>query len=455
MAVFPKMRPVSTTLLVGLLCSLQASLEIFAFGPAAHNVRQDRLTLAADVSCHNTAQPFENIASEGMSRRQILSKTAALSTLTCITSSVACPSLAAGSVPFSATWSAVDGLNKADDKKEFVAFDISAYRAMRDDKSRTPFFERAIAERLGKNPESQTVLDLGTGPFALFAILAASLGAGKVYAIEASPNIARSAREFVKKSGYQDVITVIQGFSTEVNIPEKADFCIAEIVGSIVSEEGAYSTIRDAHRFLKEPTRDDSWIPCRIQTYAAPASYSLHNLLGPPDFDWNKLNGEPVRFNCRDKGLELLSDPVLVEDVVFADILSKAQDVRNNKKELTFTVDLDRIDDNALSLYDEFRRDGRSNVRDSEILAYKTAHSFSGVACWPRIFLNDDLIVNSRSYPHGDHQQSHWQSVLPIMSGRPIGDLKGGERIQVSLDFKLPTDVQVSPKYHMNGVINY
>ena len=45
----------------------------------------------------------------------------------------------------------------------------------------------------------------------------------------------------------------------------------------------------------------------------------LHNnLFTPLAFDWGKLNGEPVRFNCRDEGLELLSDPVLIEDIDFA-----------------------------------------------------------------------------------------------------------------------------------------
>jgi hypothetical protein len=130
---------------------------------------------------------------------------------------------------FGASWRAVEGLNSAN--SNFISFDKSAYRAMRDDPTRTPLFEKAIEERLGKAPESQVVLDLGTGPFALFAIIAAEKGAGKVYAIEADPDAARSAREYVRKSGWKDVITIIEGYSTQVILPEKVDFVVAEIVG--------------------------------------------------------------------------------------------------------------------------------------------------------------------------------------------------------------------------------
>ena len=81
------------------------------------------------------------------------------------------------STPISASWNAVDGLNSLDSK--FVSFNKSAYKAMMDDKSRTPLFEQAIINRLNSaedGPESQVVLDLGTGPFALFAVIAAKNG---------------------------------------------------------------------------------------------------------------------------------------------------------------------------------------------------------------------------------------------------------------------------------------
>jgi hypothetical protein len=360
-----------------------------------------------------------------------------------------------GDVPISASWSAVDGLNSND--QNTVAFDAGAYRAMRDDPTRTPLFQKAIFDRLGSNPESQTVLDLGTGPYALFAIIAAELGAGKVYAIEANPAAAQSARYIIKRKGFEDVITVLEGFSSKIELPQKADFCIAEIVGSIASEEGAYASVRDAHqRFLKNPTLASSWIPNRMQTYAAPVSYSLHNLFGPPEFDWTKLNGEPVRFNCRDKGLELLADPVLVEDISFCDIMSKDQErLVKNKNELSFVVDSARMEKNELSFYDEFRKDNKSSKTDSLILARTTSRSISGIALWPRLVLDDITVIDSRHFGDGDHQRSHWQTVLPIMAARPVGGLEGGERVTVTANFELTTDVTKPCKYSLDGKVRF
>ena len=360
-------------------------------------------------------------------------------------------------VRFGASWSAADGLRSSDGS--FVTFDLSAYKAMRDDPSRTPYFRRALTERLNASPggpESASVLDLGTGPFALFAILAAEAGAGKVYAIESDPECARNARALIKKAGWSDVITVLEGFSTDVTLPndDRVDVVVAEIVGSVASEEGAYATISDAHaRFVKEPNDPASWIPNRIQTYAAPASYTLHNMFGPPDFDWNKLNGEPVRFNCRDEGLQLLSDPVLLEDISFADI-SRATQSAEKKAALSFEIDARRMEKNEGSLYANLRS-GQLPEEQATAMAKATAHSFSGIAFWPRLVLDKggSIVVNTRTYPEGGHQRSHWQTVLPICSERPIGDLKGGEKVVVSANFELSDSVTKSSLYNLKGQV--
>jgi len=375
-------------------------------------------------------------------------------------------------IPIRASWSSVDGLNSnvggkettnTKDKKggggNFVSFDMSAYKAMKEDPTRTPIFQKAIEQRLIALKGQGTVLDLGTGPFALFALLAAELGAARVYAIEADPAVAASARTVIAKAGYTDVITVIEGISTEVTLPEQVDVCIAEICGSICTEEGVVATIQDAHqRFVKVPNSPSSWIPSRLQTYAAPASYTLHTLFGPPEFDWAKLKGEPVRFNCRDEGLQLLSNPVVVEDVSFADIMTYKQEQQKKKNVVTYTVDAKRIEANYNPLFAEFRR-GQSSVSESNDLAASASTTFSGIAMWPRLFLSsknekDDVIINSRGYPLGDHQRSHWQTVLPIMADRPVGKLVGGETITVDFDFDVPTTTITQPaKYSIIGTI--
>ena len=91
---------------------------------------------------------------------------------------------------------------------------------------------------------------------------------------------------------------------------------------------------------------------------------------------------------------------------------------------MTFKVDVDRMKENQIALYQEFRR-GNSSAKDSEELAKRTAHSLSGIALWPRIILNENIIIDSRGYGDGSHQRSHWQTVLPIVNDRPIENLSG------------------------------
>jgi len=411
------------------------------------------IALRNNLIHHMTVEDFDSDDTRAsLSRRSALLHFATVTTA--IASSVLLPSPAfceEDKVHISAYWTAVDGLNSMNEDKKIVSFDSSAYKAMMDDPARTPYFEKAIISRLNAapgGPESQIVLDLGTGPFALFAIIAAQAGAGKVYAIEANSEAAKSARATVKQLGFEDIITVLEGFSSDITLPEKADVIVAEIVGSVVSEEGAYATILDAHqRLIKEPNNASNWIPNRIQTFAAPASYTLHNLFQPPDFDWSKLDGQPVRFNCRDEGLQLLSDPVLVEDISFSDI--KPGGLR--KMNIKFAIDGERIEDNVIAFYEELRR-GRLGKGEAEQMARTTGQSMSGIALWPRLVLDGEgkIEVNSRSYPNGGHQKSHWQTVLPIMSATPVV-VKGGDEVVVNVEFDVTGDVLKPPSYKLDG----
>ena len=371
------------------------------------------------------------------------------------TTSAAATTTTTTTTTISASWKAVDGLNTLEAGK-FVSFDKGAYDAMVGDKSRTPQFEKSIIKRLNSvidGPGSQIVLDLGTGPYAYFAIVAAKAGAKKVYAIEASSDACKLAREAVTKAGYDNIITILEGYSTDITLPDnvKADFAIAEIVGSVASEEGVVATINDARlRLVKSPDDPTSWIPRGVQTLGAPASYSLHNLFLPPAFDWSKLDGAPVRFNCRDEGLQLLSDPSVVEDIQFAKMgKGSGGSTISGSRKLTFTVDGKRVEENAKKFNDEYIR---GHVPDASTLAITAANSISGIALWPRLILDDDITINSRQYPDGNHQRSHWQTVLPIMSPIPVA-VKGDDRITVDFEFEVPASVTTPPSYKITGSV--
>ena len=60
---------------------------------------------------------------------------------------------------------------------------LEDYRAMVDDEQRTAAYAAALQRRA----KGATVADVGTGPFALLALLAVKFGARRVYAIERTP----------------------------------------------------------------------------------------------------------------------------------------------------------------------------------------------------------------------------------------------------------------------------
>merc|ERR1712192_143507 len=209
------------------------------------------------------------------------------------------------------------------------------------------------------------------------------------------------------------------GYSTSISLPEKADLVVAEICGSVASEEGLYATMQDArNRFLKRPDDPLSFIPTRVQTYAAPASYALHYVLGPPQYDWEKL-GEPVRFNCQVQTVQLLSDPQLIEDIGFDQDLPVPGKVQPLVP-LTFNISADRLKAGEQAYRDELTREG-AGEEEANTLSKNVARSLSGLACWPQLILDTEgqLVVRSRG-PSGEARKSHWQTVVPILSSRPV-----------------------------------
>ncbi|GID30176.1 class I SAM-dependent methyltransferase [Paractinoplanes brasiliensis] len=135
---------------------------------------------------------------------------------------------------------------------------------------------RAYRDAVDAAARGKVVLDIGTGRDALWAIRAAQAGARHVYAIEQQTEAADQAARAVAAAGLTDRITVINGPSTDVSLPEPAQVCVSEIVGNIASAEGAVPVLADARKRLCTP--DCAWIPFRIQTWAAAVDLSAYEL---------------------------------------------------------------------------------------------------------------------------------------------------------------------------------
>ena len=162
---------------------------------------------------------------------------------------------------------------------EYPCYDAPTYSSMTNDHERNMRFRAALEKlALGK-----IVLDIGTGADVLWARDALRCGASHAVAIEAMTEPFRQAAETLTRSGRSDDITLLHGVSTELALDLRAEVCVAEIIGSLASAEGAAAVLTDAKR--RHLTPDAVVIPHRCVTLAAPAS--LRSLLG----------GRPVAFS--------------------------------------------------------------------------------------------------------------------------------------------------------------
>jgi hypothetical protein len=253
------------------------------------------------------------------------------------------------------------------------------------------------------------------------------------------------------------------------------------------SEEGIDATMRDARaRHVREPDLARSYIPVRVQTMCAPAAYALHAVLAPPAFDWvTSLEGEAVRASCTDSAVQLLSAPKVLEEITFHEPLVQPlcydptvrsgegpnteaeggrEDVggveRRSRRELEFELCAERMATATASYLATLRREGLSSTSGAH-LAASMAHALSGLACWPRLQLDEAgaIVLDARGRDGGmikgcdrRGEQQHWSTVLPLLAPRPL-NVAAGDGVRIAFEVERGRRVDEPTRYELRGEV--
>ncbi len=125
--------------------------------------------------------------------------------------------------------------------------EFEVHRTMIRDRVRTEAFRRAIDSVVRPG---DIVLDVGAGS-GILSVFAARAGAARVYAVEET-SIAVLAQDLVNANGVTEIVHVIQGDVSDIDLPERVDVVVSEWLGGFGIDEGMLVPVITARdRWLK------------------------------------------------------------------------------------------------------------------------------------------------------------------------------------------------------------
>jgi hypothetical protein len=212
--------------------------------------------------------------------------------------------------------------------------------AMLRDRERTSRFLAAIRSTVRPG---DVVVDIGTGTGVL-AVAAARAGARHVYAVEAS-GIADMAKMVFEANHLSDRITLIEGWSTQIHLPEPADVMVSEVIDDEPLGERVLEITLDARKRLLKPGA--RLIPGKVEVWGlpvtVPADLLAEYMFTPENLaswrSWYEIDFDPLGEISRTRsaafdvvpaaarGWKCLGDPVLLAQIDMASFSQTSLDV--------------------------------------------------------------------------------------------------------------------------------
>lgn len=273
----------------------------------------------------------------------------------------------------------------------------SVHQDMIYDEHRVNAYRRAIGATL---KPGDVVVDVGTGT-GLLAFLCVQAGASHVHAIERA-SVIEIARELAHRNGFSSRITFHHGDARGVDIPEKADLMVSELIGHMAFEEGMAETLFGAKKRFVKPGGEV--IPQQVELRVAPVQeedvYATYVDGWRPiqGIDYGLMREKALRscYVTKVSGNALLANPEVVFSVDFrCDCTLETPETR---QEMAFT-------------------------------SYRKG-SVNGIALWFDAMLAAEVRISS-----GPWAKTHWDQVFaPIPT--PIS-VNRGDTLHVGLSMKL------------------
>lgn len=293
-----------------------------------------------------------------------------------------------------------------------IYYDDVTYFFLTNDKPRNERYVEAINSIV----KDKIVVEIGTGKDAILSRFCCAAGAKKVYTIEINERVYHQAKSCVESLGLADKIQVIYGDGQTTEIPELADVCVSELLGSIASSEGVAPIINSSRRFLKP---DGVMLPSRSLTKIA-AIFLPENFLANHGFN-------QIDWYCIKKVFTHVSYPFDIRVGIYN--LPKEHIISSVE---TFE-DLD------------FTQPTPVETREEVTFKITKAGRIEGFLLWLQLYTNPTQLIDAFE------ENTNWlPTFLPVFY--PGVAVKVGDEIKAVCSVTLSAN-QINPDYHIQGTL--